>query len=252
MVFIHKDTVAHHHLRFGGTVSVRSAEQYKTEAGKNEFHKVKLHILTKYLQHSLSLRSIRHICTAFMWPSYLISAENLLQCMRHNDWTVSSMLPYDKKLKLNRCTLASSQGALHLSIPLLHGRNQRGLLKDIQIDNRHKWKREHLHSIKTVYGKAPFFMYYFDALREQMLQEHTHLLPYNISLINTLLKQMRFTEQISITDTTVQAEPSGAPKASLYYTQLFEYKTGFVPHCSVIDLLFVHGPDAITILRAHL
>lgn len=186
-----------------------------------------------------------------MLPAYLPSADYLLHCWQMNDWNVASQISYDKKFRLNRCQIASSQGPLLLSIPLLHGRNQKARLKDVQIDHTHKWKREHLNSIKSVYGKAPYFIYYFDEISHYIQQHESSLLLFNVNLINLLLRQLRIDAAIQIDDSSSRVG-SAEITASVTYRQLFEDKTGFVPSCSAIDLLFNHGPDARHILAAHL
>ncbi len=191
-----------------------------------------------------------YLC-AQMLPYYLPSADYILYCMKSNSWNVPVHMPYDKKLKLNRCLLASSQGPLFLSIPLTGGRNQRGALSDVLIDTNHKWKREHEHSIKTIYGKSPFFIYYFDEIAAQMQSDENRLLTFNCNLINVLLKQLRLDVTLNM-DASDQKDMSKVSLSTIRYRQLFEDKAGFLPGCSVIDLLFNHGPDAGRIIKSYL
>ncbi len=184
-----------------------------------------------------------------MLPYYFISASYLSHCLLHNDLNVSLHSLYNKRFKLNRCTIATSQGPLLLSVPLLHGRNQKALLSEVQIDYKNKWTREHIHSIKTVYGKAPFYIHYCDAIYEILECNEKHLLILNVHLINRVLELLHFSQRVGLTEDVSGYDEQQIPLYEpLVYQQLFQDRTGFVPHCAIIDLLFNCGPDTKQIL----
>jgi hypothetical protein len=184
-----------------------------------------------------------------MLPYYLISASYLSHCLLHDNWNVSQNMQYHKRYKLNRCTIAASQGPLSLSVPLLNGRNQKKILNEVQIDYRHKWNREHINSLKTVYGKAPFFMYYFDAIHEILMSHEFHLLSLNVRLMNSILEALHFTQRVEIKAEMSEVDEQDISSIQcIEYNQLFQERTGFIPQCTVLDLIFNHGPDSKQIL----
>ena len=66
---------------------------------------------------------------------------------------------YQKMSFRNRCTVVGSNGLVHLSIPVVGGRNKKQLMRDVKIDYSQAWQRQHIKTITSCYGKAPFFEY---------------------------------------------------------------------------------------------
>mgnify|MGYP000630726135 FL=1 len=69
---------------------------------------------------------------------------------------------YRKGSFRNRCIIASANGTVSLSIPLLKGKHQQTNIQSVAIDNHGKWQLMHWRSIQTAYGNSPFFDYYKD------------------------------------------------------------------------------------------
>lgn len=184
-----------------------------------------------------------------MLPVYFMSANQLSYSIQNKDLIVAGKTPYNKMYRLNRCVLASAQGPLILTVPLLHGRNQRALLNQIKLDDRSKWRREHINSIRTVYGKAPFFLYYADSIFEIINREEAYLLTYNVTIINRIFDLIHYPGRVSIAEEEL---PTVRDKANLSnqirYHQIFESKTGFISDCSILDVLFNYGPESLNIL----
>jgi hypothetical protein len=157
---------------------------------------------------------------------------------------------YDKRSPRNRCLIATAQGVQMLTVPLQEGRNQKKALKDILIANDNKWQRDHINAIKTALGKAPFFMYYFDEIQEVLLSHHTNLAELNVSLITVLARQLKIELNIinEPDNNIIQMKDVPAKKDITEYDQVFRDKTGFIPSCSIIDLLFNYGPDSLKML----
>jgi predicted ATPase len=184
-----------------------------------------------------------------MLPHYLISATYLSYCLNQNDLTVPVNSVYNKQYRLNRCTIASSQGSLILSVPLIHGRNQKSLLNEVLIDHRQKWSREHIHSLKTVYGKSPYYIHYCDKIYDLLQSNESHLLVMNIKLINHILDVLRISQRVVFTEQESYFTTTDVSTIQpLIYKQLFQDRTGFIPNCSILDVLFNYGPDTKQIL----
>src|SRR5688572_2032811 len=71
---------------------------------------------------------------------------------------------YQKMSFRNRCLVAGANGMITLTIPLVKGRNQKSLTKDIRMDNRSRWQDHHWKTITSCYKRSPWFDFYFDEL----------------------------------------------------------------------------------------
>jgi hypothetical protein len=68
--------------------------------------------------------------------------------------------PYKKAGFRNRCTLPGANGLINLSVPVVGGRDQKTIFRDVKIDNREDWQKNHWRTIFSVYGKSPFFNFF--------------------------------------------------------------------------------------------
>jgi hypothetical protein len=161
-------------------------------------------------------------------------------------WNTTEL--YDKRSPRNRCVIATARGAQTLSIPLAGGRNQHIAINTVQTADDARWVRQHTHALQTAYGKSPYFIHYAEPLFGALSQKHENLAALNLSLIEFLLKQLRIDVEV-ITERAGESRVYLTDKpAKIRYPQVFEDKVGFVPDCSVVDLLFNCGPDSRDVL----
>jgi len=163
---------------------------------------------------------------------------------------------FRKMTDRNRYRIASANGPLLLSIPILGGREQRTPMHRILIDPKTKWQQQHWRSIFSAYGRAPFFEHYGPELEQLYLQPYEYLAGFNEAALNLLCKAFRLQDLfIKEADTALlQAaiDLRTAPPASsapLVYTQVFEDRNGFAADLSILDLLMNEGPAGYLLLR---
>lgn len=153
----------------------------------------------------------------------------------------------------NRMVIASAQGPLHLSIPIVGGRDQKTPMEDIHISYDSQWQAQHYKSIYTNYKRAPFFEYYEDSLKILYAKEYEFLNDFLLATQNWTKQQLKAKWEIE----TVQSNPdlSNVPKwidpfkpnnfqsltNGFNYQQVFEHHTGFIPNLCILDLLFAMG-----------
>ncbi|MBR9921617.1 MAG: WbqC family protein [Bacteroidetes bacterium] len=168
---------------------------------------------------------------------------------------------YNKGSYRNRCHLAGSHGLIRLSIPLLKGKHRQMPIREVEIDYREGWVRQHWRSIQSAYGKSPFFEFYMDELKEIYDSPPAGLFDWNMSLINWLFVQLSLNVDVQLSTDFVK-DPDGVldlrdsirpgkskgnnkwettPKP---YPQVFQDRFGFIPDLSILDLLFCQGPQA--------
>ncbi len=149
---------------------------------------------------------------------------------------------YRKEDHSNRCRIVSANGLINLCVPLMGGRNQKGLISDLKISGT-DWKRNHINSIKSAYGKAPYFIYYFDEMEKIIKESNDSYFDLCIQLIKWLKHELIPSVLLNVAEEETEIIKAISNDGKKYY-QVFENKFGFQNHVSAFDLLFCMGPDA--------
>ena len=186
---------------------------------------------------------------------------------------------YRKMSFRNRCVLAGGGGPVNLSIPLVEGRNQRRPLKEVRIDNKTNWQGQHWKTITSCYNRSPWFEFYKHDLEVLLQQRVEWLVDWNRRCWDWVVGKLGAEISTSYTDwgrgETGQAtgfEPvletlsqenfldwrnRLMPRSiqqefpePVRYRQVFEDRLGFMPHLSILDLLFCEGPASVEILKS--
>ena len=171
--------------------------------------------------------------------------------------------PYRKMTFRNKYEIATANGRLKLSIPLLNGRNQRVPMSEVQIFNEENWQQQHYKSIKNAYNRSPFFEYYEPSLQDLLLKKHQYLVDLNMSLVQWLEKQLKMSFNISQTNDLIpfldpnykdvrdlsNLEITTQNLVNQVYPQVFMDKIDFISNASILDLLFCMGPTSIIYLK---
>jgi len=159
----------------------------------------------------------------------------------------------------NRCVVAGSIGLIHLSVPVVGGRNQKLLVKDVKIDYATKWQLQHWRTIVSCYNKAPYFEYFEEIFHPFFEKRYEFLFDLNRDVIQTIAKILNKNQLISVFSGHYETEdiptlPYCLPKNfqllpnPVQYTQVFEDRIGFQPNLSILDLLFSEGLNAKNLL----
>ncbi len=169
---------------------------------------------------------------------------------------------YVKQSYRNRCHVLTAQGVAPLSVPVLRGNSRdKTPITAIEIDYTQKWQNTHWRTIQSAYGRAPFFEFYSDYIREVYERRHPYLFDLNINLLRLYLKFIKIEIKIELTQSYSAAPPADAldlrnklhPKIHpdnlrvKPYTQVFGKQ--FVSELSIIDLLFTQGPKSLSFLK---
>ena len=168
---------------------------------------------------------------------------------------------YQKQTYRNRCNIYGANGKLQLNIPIVHSKKGgRQKTKDIRIDQSERWQQLHFRSIQMAYRSSPYFEFYEDDLLPLYEENQKFLLDFNLKCHNFLIDAIQEEVPFSKTDEYEVAPKvkdmrflANARKEATYnfekYTQVFDDKFGFIPNLSILDLLFMEGPNAITYLQ---
>lgn len=166
---------------------------------------------------------------------------------------------YQKKSTRNRAQILGVNGVETLSVPLDKGKNSKMPIEAVTISDENNWRGKHLHSIKSAYGNAPYFDYYFDTLKGIIKSKHINLLSLNQELFDFFVTSLDIDINLHRTEEYVHSYNENycdlrklkfnetklngySPKV---YNQVFEEKHGFIPGLSILDLLMCKGPESI-------
>lgn len=92
----------------------------------------------------------------------------------------------------NRYQVLGAQGVLTLSVPVIGGRENRSLTREIKIDNSKSWQRDHWRTLVSCYNKSPFFYHYRDNLEPLFVKPYEWLWDYNEDAFNKICGFFKF------------------------------------------------------------
>jgi hypothetical protein len=167
--------------------------------------------------------------------------------------------PYQKMSYRNRYYLAAPQGKQMLSVPLMHGRNQRIPMSDVRLANEYNWQQNHWRTIVSLYGRSPYFEHFQHLIQPLFETPYERLAEWNLAGFELLNKILRLGLKYScIGDKDTSSEPtidcrglkpSQSLSAVAEYYQVFSSRTAFLADCSMLDLLFCEGLYAASIIK---
>ncbi len=173
---------------------------------------------------------------------------------------------YQKMSFRNRCIVVGSNGLVHLSIPVVGGRNKKQLMRDVKIDYSQAWQRQHIKTITSCYGKAPFYEYYINDIEKLIKCQSIFLVDFNWEIMLWLKRIIQIPTEISFTENFIAEYNSKnivdnrnkwlpnkfiIDEDVIKYQQVFEDKIGFQKNVSIIDLLFCEGSNAKNLLKSN-
>ena len=167
---------------------------------------------------------------------------------------------FQKQTYRNRCYIYSTNGKQLLNIPVKHlANNNRKKTKDTLVEPNNNWQSQHLKSIQTAYRNSPFFEFYEDDLQAIFTKKYTYLLDVNIDSYLFIMDALQLVESHTKTqefDVSPQNDYRILANAKQHhgtdfdsYIQMFDDKHGFINNLSILDLLFMEGPNSISFLE---
>ncbi|MCU0353777.1 MAG: WbqC family protein [Cytophagales bacterium] len=175
----------------------------------------------------------------------------------HSQVVLEAFENYPKKTYRNRCQVLAANKVVSLSVPVTKtGAKQ--LMKDVRIDYRENWPKDHWRTVVSAYGKAPFFSELAPAFEAIFQKKTPFLLDLNVESLTICLSLLGWSKAISLSEWYL--EPSISPTdlrdaihpkqpegwARFYRPVPYPQNFGeqFVSNLSVLDVLFCQGPYA--------
>lgn len=155
---------------------------------------------------------------------------------------------YQKQSYFNRCKIAGVNGVLTLSVPIIGGREQKAFQKDILIDHSQRWAVQQLRTLRSCYGKSPFFDYYFPVVENLLSQQYSVLSQLNTAILQQVIKWLKWDGELFWSNDFHIMEKE-AEVALPPYVQVFAGKQPFFSDLSILDALFCLGPHTKDYLK---
>jgi hypothetical protein len=218
-------------------------------------------------------------------PGYLPWLGFFEQMYKSDVFVIYDDVQYDKEGWRNRNRIKSSNGIQWLTVPVMFKLSEAPLITEVKIDNKGNWRKKHLASIRQNYAKAPFFKDYIGLFEEAYAREWDYLIDLDLFFIRELARCLGMGDKVIHRSSILN--PQGGKIERLINLckhfgadTFYEGKSGqnyiddtdflthginvkyqdfqhpvyrqlygeFVPYLSVIDLLFNHGSEGLSIL----
>ncbi|UCS93804.1 WbqC family protein [Echinicola marina] len=168
---------------------------------------------------------------------------------------------YQKQTYRNRAQVHLSNKVETLSIPVVGG-NKKVKYGKVKIDYRQKWQNVHLRGIKSAYGKAPYFEYYYPYFEDIFNEQIDSLFELNQKLLTLCLKLLQIKAKVEVSVKYEESPEMEDLRGKIVAKQSYEardiyspepysqlFGLDFAPNLSVIDLLFCEGPGSLELIR---
>jgi hypothetical protein len=152
---------------------------------------------------------------------------------------------YEKQTPRNRFVILGVNGPQTLTVPVEGQKGQKIMTRDIRIAN-HDWRKMHLTTIRSAYGRSAYFEFYFDEIEAIFLKRQEFLVDFNTDVLEWLrskklqITREQSTEYIPYAQKELVVIPELPNPPS--YLQVFSDRFPFVSGMSCIDLLMNLGP----------
>ncbi len=198
---------------------------------------------------------------ALFIPTYFAPISQYAAIYQSDSVTFEFEDNYQKQTYRNRCYIYGANGKLALNIPVKHlTKEGRKKTKDTIIENDFPWQQQHFKSLQSAYRSSPFFEFFEDDLaalfnkKYHFLQDvniDSHLFVTDALQMNTSFEKTKSYELNPNVDDfrSLDLAKNGLEIEMDTYIQMFDDKYGFIPNLSILDLLFMEGPNTISFLE---
>ena len=189
---------------------------------------------------------------------YLPPISEFRKLIGKDEVQISLVQPFRKMSFHNRAIIASANGLINLSVPVKGGREVKGQIKDIRIDNSQPWQVRQWRTITSAYGRSPWFEFFEPSLETYFDKEYEYLADWNIDMLKWVVKMIGIPVKLDfklVGDEASfnQIKSSNYQRAEFTevlkpYTQVFQDRIGYQVNLSIIDLLFNEGKSGLRLI----
>jgi hypothetical protein len=190
--------------------------------------------------------------------------EFFLMAIKSNSVLIETAENYQKQSYRNRCNILTANGRMSLAVPVCHIHSKM-TIKSVRIDYKVDWQRKFWRAIESAYNGSPYFQYYIDFFFPFFEKKYEFLFDYDMEILQTVCKLLEIKSEIIYTEHYVNNyediadcrqwihpkkndEKNYPLRITVPYSQVFDYKFGFTPNLSILDLIFNKGSESATYL----
>lgn len=222
-------------------------------------------------------------------PGYLPWLGFFEQMYKSDIFVIYDDVQYDKNGWRNRNKIKTAKGAQWLTVPVSVHFQSHQLVKDVKVDNSIDWKKKHLFSIKQSYSKSIFFDKYIDIFENAYARHWDYIIDIDMHFIKQLADMLGIKDKNVVLSSSFNIKGSRMErlvgickkyKADTFYegsagreyieegifskngikVEYQDYKHPeytqlygeFIPYLSIVDLLFNHGSESLSILTENI
>ena len=196
---------------------------------------------------------------ALFIPTYFSPISQYQALLNSNSITFEVEDNYQKQTYRNRCYIYGANGKQLLNIPVtIPKSSKKTKSKDILIENSN-WQKQHYKSLEAAYNHSPFFEFYKDDLRKIFSKKYTYLLDVNLDSFHFIMDALELPKEYTLSKTYEETKLNDFRNladskkkveiSTITYIQMFDQKFGFLKNLSILDLLFMEGPNSINFLE---
>jgi hypothetical protein len=165
---------------------------------------------------------------------------------------------YPKQTYRNRFSILGANGVQTLTLPVEGQKGQKIPTNLIKL-SQGTWKKQHLASIKSAYGRSAFFEHFYPDVEDLYQADFTHLHQFAAATLQLFIRY-KLLSPLQYCETTIARqsletldfrecfEPSFQWPALPAYPQVFGDRYPFQPGLSGLDLLMNLGPRGVDYL----
>ncbi len=169
---------------------------------------------------------------------------------------------FPKQTYRNRTVIATANGLLSLTVPVVRTNGNHTYTKDMAICYNENWALKHWRAIESAYNSSPYFLYYKDEMEVILDKQYSNLIDLNMSILAFVFKKLKIKKEVILSDDyvlqigekTTDYRNAFSPKNKTIlqlppYDQVFADRLSFQSDISILDLLFNLGSDTIAYLN---
>ena len=193
-------------------------------------------------------------------PTYFPPIAQYVELIKSKQFTFEIEDNFQKQTYRNRCYIYSANGKQSLNVPIQHIKGIKQKTKEVKIDYKESWNKLHLKALQSAYSSSPFFEFYIDDLLPILEKKYEYLIDLNIASHLFIMEALQieipynFSKEYLLSDVKNDFRNLAIAKTKTKfnferYIQVFETSHGFIPNLSMLDLIFMEGPNTLNYLE---